>query len=511
MTLSRILPLAALLAAPTVALAESTEVLWYNGNNGYTSSDPDTLQSTIEGLGGTFTSTDTFPDSLTSYRIVFLVSPARLFSPTHLALLQEYVASDGMLVLLGNEGGEAGSLGVLMSLTDDLGLSSTFVAEEHDDACSTRAPDGNTATKDDDTTLTECVETLTYGGSAELMMGTGTDSLFIGESDQILVGVEGNVMLVADRDIFLDTCTISGDNVAFFQQIYAGDATGSTDEDCDGYGPSLEGGEDCDDADETINPDAEDTCDGVDNNCDGVADNDPTYGSTWYLDADNDGYGILGATTVACEDPEGYADNTSDCDDTDYSKNPGADEVCNDEDDNCDGTSDNDPVDGTTWYADVDEDGYGSELDWVAACDQPSGYIATGGDCDDTLSRVQPGADEYCNDADDDCDDEIDEDAANATSWYTDADGDFYGDPNSVVESCDAPAGTVADGRDCDDPDAAIYPGAEGWTVTCEQLGAEGGGTEDKGEGCGCSAGSSPSGWWLLAPLGLLLGRRRRA
>ena len=47
--------------------------------------------------------------------------------------------------------------------------------------------------------------------------------------------------------------------------------------------------------------------------------------------------------------------------------------------------------------------------------------------------------------------------------WYTDADGDGYGDPNAMAEApCDAPlSGTVADDSDCDDSDAQIHPTAD--------------------------------------------------
>ncbi|NUP97451.1 MAG: lamin tail domain-containing protein, partial [Planctomycetaceae bacterium] len=67
--------------------------------------------------------------------------------------------------------------------------------------------------------------------------------------------------------------------------------------------------------------------------------------SLWYLDADNDGYGLTSSSVQSCTQPSGYVANGGDCDDGNSSINPGALDVCNTGiDEDCDGTIDNPPV-----------------------------------------------------------------------------------------------------------------------------------------------------------------------
>jgi len=96
---------------------------------------------------------------------------------------------------------------------------------------------------------------------------------------------------------------------------------------------------DCDDTRADIHPEADELCDGVDNECDGQVDEAPLLQRTWFLDADADGVGTDGTTREDCRQPEGFAPVGGDCDDTDPRRWPGNPEVCNDGVDNdCDGT-----------------------------------------------------------------------------------------------------------------------------------------------------------------------------
>ena len=235
------------------------------------------------------------------------------------------------------------------------------------------------------------------------------------------------------------------------------DGTGPVDADGDGFNSD----EDCNDGDPTVYPGAEESCDEIDNDCDGEVDEGTDQ--TYYGDVDGDGFGDAGTTIDACAPPSGYVENAEDCDDDDAAQYPGADEVCNDEDDDCDGIIDeDDAIDAPTWYIDADTDGYGADTVTEVTCDQPTGFVAEGTDCDDTDPAQYPGADEYCNGEDDDCDGEIDEDEAlDVATWYADVDGDGFGDEAVSVETCAPPTGYVADNTDCDDADAMQYPDAD--------------------------------------------------
>ncbi|MBN2798046.1 MAG: hypothetical protein JXX28_02775 [Deltaproteobacteria bacterium] len=268
---------------------------------------------------------------------------------------------------------------------------------------------------------------------------------------------------------------------------------------------------DCDDLDASSHPGAEEVCDGVDNDCDGEIDNGAVDAGTFYADADEDGYGDAGAAVEACDQPAGYVATSSDCDDTDAAfhpgaaeadcadpadyncdgsvgyadadadgfpaceecddsradVHPGADEVCDEADNDCDGTADEDATDAPTWYDDADGDGYGNQARPATSCLAPAGYVSDATDCDDLAPTAHPGGTEVCDGHDNDCDGSVDLGATDAPTWYADADGDHYGDPDQTTVACEAPAGAVANGTDCDDAAPSAHPGG---TELCDGL-----------------------------------------
>ena len=243
----------------------------------------------------------------------------------------------------------------------------------------------------------------------------------------------------------------------------------------DGDGDGVPACADCDDARAESYPGAAETCDERDNNCDGDIDEGVT--TTYFGDADADGYGDASSPVLACELPTGAAVLSTDCDDADGAVNPGAAERCNLVDDDCDGLADDDDpsVDTTgepTSYADADTDGYGDSATATVTCDVAPGRALVGGDCDDGDAAVNPAAVEVCDGLDNDCDGGLDDDDASVDlttgrSWYSDDDLDGYGDPGALTRACEAPAGAVSDNTDCDDTSAAVRPGA---TEVCNGL-----------------------------------------
>ncbi len=194
---------------------------------------------------------------------------------------------------------------------------------------------------------------------------------------------------------------------------------------------------DCNDSNNAINPAATESCDGIDNNCDGST--DEGVQTTYYRDMDGDGFGNPTNTTMACTLPTGYVTNNTDCNDASALEKPGQ-----------------------TWYADADNDGYSTGI-FLIQCLRPAGFkvatelIATIGDCNDGNAEINPTATEVCDGIDNNCDGQIDNGALN--TYYRDMDGDGFGNPSNTTMACSLPTGYATNNTDCDDNDALEFPG----------------------------------------------------
>ena len=292
-------------------------------------------------------------------------------------------------------------------------------------------------------------------------------------------------------------------------------STDESDNDGDGFFVCAN---DCDDTDAASNPGAAEVCDdaNADEDCDGSTDDgdsSATGQADWYRDSDSDGYGSPDTVSSQCDEPAGFVDNADDCDDSDDAVNPDtiwyadadedgwgddldwlaqctqpdryvvdsgdcldtdaavhpdATESCNDIDDDCDELVDADDPDvdpsEAVWYRDRDLDGYGDESATITTCTSSGGYVHAVGDCDDYADTVNPGAPEVCDTQDNDCDGDIDDadpDVTDMIAWYSDADGDDFGEATDSRIACFAPSRYVVDDTDCDDGDDAVNPAAQ--------------------------------------------------
>jgi hypothetical protein len=198
----------------------------------------------------------------------------------------------------------------------------------------------------------------------------------------------------------------------------------------DADGDGRTGAEDCDDADAAVHRGAPEQCNGTDDDCDGVRDEDVVDAPKWYADSDGDGYGG-GRPVEDCDAPSGYLADGTDCNDHTWMTYPGAPEVCDGVDNDCDGVND-DGAPPLVGYPDADGDNHGDIAAMpVSACPLPDGYRSGSDDCDDANSDVHPGASDACDDAvDADCDGSLDvcEGVLDGLPQYVGAaEGDFAG------------------------------------------------------------------------------------
>jgi hypothetical protein len=274
--------------------------------------------------------------------------------------------------------------------------------------------DDDTAPPDDDTTPSP-TDADGDGSPAELDCDDGDPEVHPG-AEEDCDGIDDNCDGVRD----------DGLNVLDFYLDWDGDGygNGSTSVPAcarpEGY---VGNGDDCADSVAAIHPGAGETCDGLDNDCDGQ--NDEGVQVQLYQDWDADGYGSLFPLTVGCPG-QGAADNNRDCDDYNAAATPADDDA--DGFSGCDGDCDDgDPAMNPT--VDADGDGWtpcatngivdcddgdpsafpGVDLDGDGASPCWDGFSAW--DCDDGDPASHANAWDACDGVDQDCDGWVDDDS----------------------------------------------------------------------------------------------------
>ena len=171
------------------------------------------------------------------------------------------------------------------------------------------------------------------------------------------------------------------------------------DEDGDGYTALF----DCDDADDTVYPEATELCDGLDNDCDGeVPDDEPDGDEDGASSCEGDCDDTDSALNIADADGDGVTTCAGDCDDDNANVAPGLEDLCDELDNDCDGSVDEDGK--QSLFYDQDGDGFG-DVDQFANTCETEGYAELAGDCNDRDAAVNPEAEDLPGDGiDQDCD-----------------------------------------------------------------------------------------------------------
>ena len=185
--------------------------------------------------------------------------------------------------------------------------------------------------------IARCIDTIPMGYSDNNWDCNDLDSLINPSASEVCDSIDNNCSGFVDDGIAYYSFYLDGDSDGFGAKndsLYI-----CNDSIPMGY---VDNNLDCDDSDAAVNPDSDEVCDDIDNNCSGIIDDGlPMF--QYYLDADGDTFGNIDSTLQSCyfSTPDGYAMNNDDCDDTNPEINPDGVEIFDNLDNDCDGEVDN--------------------------------------------------------------------------------------------------------------------------------------------------------------------------
>ncbi|MFY1825381.1 putative metal-binding motif-containing protein [Myxococcus fulvus] len=261
----------------------------------------------------------------------------------------------------------------------------------------------------------------------------------------------------------------------------------------------------------TPGPARAETCNNIDDNCNGTIDDGVM--TTYYRDNDSDGYGAGAPIGMACTVPGGAAPNASDCNDNDFNVKPGAvkqcgvgecrasvqscvngveqtciprlpsPEICDKSDNDCNGAVDDITIACGTGACRRTAPACGNLCEMVQTNpNKPPVEVCEWGEYG-LCTPGAPSAEVCANDIDEDCNGSVD-DSSNSAAWltfYPDQDHDGFGSDWNATRACYPPLGTVRVGGDCDDTRADMKPGA---AEVCDGIDNNCTGTLDEGNVC---------------------------
>jgi len=214
---------------------------------------------------------------------------------------------------------------------------------------------------------------------------------------------------------------------------------------------------DCNDNNANVRPTATEICNTIDDNCNGQI-NEGIAFTTYYADADLDGFGNPNLSQSSCVTVVGYVLNNTDCNDASAIIKPTAIEICNTVDDNCNGQI-NEGLVFVNYYIDSDFDGYGAGTAQSSCIPLGNSYVTNNFDCNNNNPAIKPFGAEICNGIDDNCNALID-DGLSFINYYVDSDNDGYG-AGSATNSCiSLGTGYITNNTDCNNSNASIHPNA---------------------------------------------------